>query len=89
VESFNGRVRDELLNVEEVADLIDAQIVVEAWRVEYTIFRPHSALGWSHPPPTSTPRTGPINANKSGSRSSWTYLWGPLIAARAACPGLE
>jgi transposase InsO family protein len=45
VESFNGRARDELLNVEEFADLIDAQIVVEAWRVEYNTFRPHSALG--------------------------------------------
>lgn len=44
VESFNGRVRDELLNVEEFADLIDAQIVVEAWRVEYNTLRPHSAL---------------------------------------------
>jgi putative transposase len=44
VESFNGRVRDELLNVEEFVDLIDAQVVVEAWRVEYNSFRPHSAL---------------------------------------------
>ena len=45
VESFNGRVRDELLNVEEFGDLPEAQVVVEAWRIEYNTYRPHSALG--------------------------------------------
>jgi putative transposase len=45
VESFNGRVRDELLNVEEFGSLIEAQVVVEAWRIEYNTYRPHSALG--------------------------------------------
>jgi transposase InsO family protein len=45
VESFNGRVRDELLNVEEFATLIEAQVLTEAWRVEYNTYRPHSSLG--------------------------------------------
>jgi transposase InsO family protein len=45
VESFNGRVRDELLNVEEFATLLEAQVVVEAWRIEYNTYRPHSSLG--------------------------------------------
>ena len=45
VESFNGRVRDELLNVEEFGSLIEAQVVVQAWRMEYNTYRPHSALG--------------------------------------------
>lgn len=45
VESFNGRFRDECLNVEEFWDLPEAQIVVEDWRIEYNTFRPHSALG--------------------------------------------
>jgi putative transposase len=45
VESFNGRVRDELLNVEEFGSLTEAQVLVEAWRVEYNTYRPHSALG--------------------------------------------
>ena len=45
VESFNGRVRDELLNVEEFTSLTVAQVVVEAWRIEYNTYRPHSALG--------------------------------------------
>ena len=45
VESFNGRVRDELLNVEEFGSLVEAQVVVEAWRKEYNTYRPHSSLG--------------------------------------------
>ena len=45
VESFNGRVRDELLNVEEFGSLLEAEIVVEAWRTEYNTYRPHSSLG--------------------------------------------
>jgi putative transposase len=44
VESFNGRARDELLNVEEFTSLTVAQVVVEAWRIEYNTYRPHSAL---------------------------------------------
>ncbi len=45
VESFNGRVRDELLNVEEFGSLLEAQVVVEGWRTEYNTYRPHSSLG--------------------------------------------
>jgi putative transposase len=45
VESFNGRVRDELLNIEEFATLLEAQVIVEAWRVEYNTYRSHPALG--------------------------------------------
>jgi len=44
VESFNSRVRDELLNIEEFASLLEAQVVVEAWRIEYNTYRPHGAL---------------------------------------------
>jgi transposase InsO family protein len=45
VESFNSRVRDELFNVEEFATLLEAQVVVEAWRIEYNTSRPRSYLG--------------------------------------------
>ena len=45
VESFNGRVRDELLNLEEFTSLAVAQVVVETWRIEYNTYRPHSSLG--------------------------------------------
>jgi putative transposase len=49
IESFNGRVRDELLNVGEFATLTVAQVVVDAWRTEYNSYRPHSALGGRTP----------------------------------------
>ena len=45
VESFNSRSRDELLNVEEFATLREARVVVEAWRIQYNTYRPHSSLG--------------------------------------------
>jgi transposase InsO family protein len=45
VESFNGRARDELLNIEEFATLLEAHVIIEAWRVEYNTYRPHSSLG--------------------------------------------
>jgi putative transposase len=45
VESFNGRARDELLNVEEFGSVLEAQVVVEAWRIEYNTYRPHGSLG--------------------------------------------
>jgi putative transposase len=44
VESFNGRVRDELLNIEEFGSLTEAQVLIETWRTEYNSYRPHSAL---------------------------------------------
>jgi putative transposase len=44
VESFNGRLRDELLNIEEFGSLTEAKIILEDWRIEYNTYRPHSAL---------------------------------------------
>jgi putative transposase len=49
VESFNSRLRDELLSVEIFDTLIEAQILVEDWRMDYNWNRPHSALG-NQPP---------------------------------------
>jgi putative transposase len=49
VESFGGRVRDELLGVEAFGSLLEAQVVVEDWRIEYNTTRPHSSLGWLAP----------------------------------------
>jgi putative transposase len=44
VESFNGRIQDELLNIEEFGSLTEAKLVIEDWRIEYNTYRPHSAL---------------------------------------------
>jgi len=45
VESFNGKLRDELLNGEIFDTLWEAQVLIERWRREYNGFRPHSSLG--------------------------------------------
>jgi putative transposase len=45
IESFNGRLRDECLNVTQFFSLEDARAKVEAWRVDYNEHRPHSSLG--------------------------------------------
>ena len=50
-ESFNGRMRDELLNGEIFYSLREAQIVIESWRKHYNTKRPHSALGYRPPAP--------------------------------------
>lgn len=51
VESFNGKLRDELLNLEVFDSLYEAQVVIEGWRQEYNRVRPHSALGYRPPAP--------------------------------------
>jgi transposase InsO family protein len=50
-ESFNGKLRDELLNGEIFYSLGEAQIVIEQWRRHYNTIRPHSALGYRPPAP--------------------------------------
>lgn len=45
IESFNGRLRDECLNVHQFASLAEAQAIIEAWRMDYNHHRPHSSLG--------------------------------------------
>jgi putative transposase len=45
IESFNGRLRDECLNVHQFASLAEAQLIIEMWRVDYNQRRPHSSLG--------------------------------------------
>ncbi|MCK4419323.1 transposase [Candidatus Aerophobetes bacterium] len=51
IESFNGKLRDELLNREIFTTLTEAKILIEEWRKEYNQVRPHSALGYQLPAP--------------------------------------
>jgi len=51
VESFNGKLRDELLNREIFTTLIEARVLIEQWRKEYNQVRPHSSLGYRPPAP--------------------------------------
>jgi putative transposase len=45
IEAFNGRLRDECLNVHQFTSIEDAKARIEAWRVDYNQRRPHSSLG--------------------------------------------
>jgi putative transposase len=51
VESFNGKLRDELLNGELFYTLREAHVLVERWRRQYNTQRPHRALGYRPPAP--------------------------------------
>jgi len=49
VESFNARVRDEVLDIELFATLAEAQLIIDDWRADYNAGHPHSALGMLSP----------------------------------------
>jgi len=53
IEVFNGKLRDELLNVQIFDTLFEAQVLVERWRNHYSTVRPHSSLGYR--PPEAVP----------------------------------
>lgn len=87
-ESFNGSMRDELLNGEIFYTLAEARILIEAWRRHYNTVRPHSSLGYRPPAPeaatppwrrrqfyTNNPH-GPLSGGQSG---QWT-------TSLATCP---
>src|SRR5262245_15765608 len=51
IESFNARLRDELLNGEIFYTLREARIVIESWRRHYNKIRPHASIGYEPPTP--------------------------------------
>lgn len=51
IESFNGKLRDELLNGEIFDTILEARVVTETWRKQYNTIRPHSSLGYRSPAP--------------------------------------
>ena len=59
IESFNGKLRDELLNGETFYTLIEAKVLTEQWRKEYNQVRPHSSLNY---------RIQPVLVEKRGIR---------------------
>ena len=50
-ESFNSKLRDELLDGEIFYSLAEAKVVIESWRQHYNTRRPHSSLGYRPPAP--------------------------------------
>ncbi len=61
MESFNGKLRDELLNGELFYTVQEAQILIERWRREYNEIRPHSSLGYQPPAPQAIEIGPPIS----------------------------
>ena len=62
IESFNGKLRDELLNVEIFDTLLEPKVLIERWRQEYNTVRPHSSLGY-RPRKRSRPGCFPAEPN--------------------------
>ncbi len=71
VESFNGKLRDELLDREIFDTLLEAKVLIERWRVRYNTVRPHSSLGYRPPAPEAIVFLG---RRPSGPRSSGRRL---------------
>ena len=51
IESFNGKMRDELLNREIFTTLVEAKVLINQWKEEYNQVSPHSSLGYRPPAP--------------------------------------
>jgi hypothetical protein len=68
IESFNSKLRDELLNPELFDTLLEARVLVARWRRYYNELRPHSALGYRPPAPA---------AWMIGDQQPGFSLWGP------------
>lgn len=51
IESFSGKLRDELLNRETFTTIKEAKVLIEQWRGEYNQVRPHSILRYQPPAP--------------------------------------
>ena len=81
VESFNGKLRDELLNRELFLSLTEARYVLDEWRLAYNHRRPHSGLAWQTPAAFSAtlldPAAGVVPA---------AWLAGPTVGAAPLPP---
>lgn len=75
MESSNGRLRDECLNTEVFADILEVQIVLEDWRAESNAYR-HTNPS-EGPTPSPTLPTGHTNTNQH-THSDWTHKRVPL-----------
>ena len=70
VESFNSKLRDELLDMEVFNTLSEARVLIEQWRVHYNTIRPHSSLGYRPPAPEVIVLSMPVPPSRSGPTSS-------------------
>jgi putative transposase len=69
-ESFNGKLRDELLNGEIFYTLREAKVLIGQWRHHYNTVRPHSSLGYKPPAPqTLSPARADLRFAQQGLRA--------------------
>lgn len=83
IESFNGRLRDELLNETLFASLADARLALAEWKHDYNTVRPHSAIG--NMPPTIYAKLSDPAKQRDGSPE---LPWGPTphpVASPSQC----
>ena len=66
IESFNGRMRDELLNESLFIDLDQARQIIGAWVIDYNTARPHSSLGYKTPAAYAGTLTAPNGVKSAG-----------------------
>ena len=75
IESFNGRLRDELLNGWQFDSLLEARVIIEDWRIDYNEHRPHTAHG--DLTPTEFAQAWTTDTNQKP-HSAWTTQRVPL-----------
>ena len=80
IESFNGRLRDEYLNGQHFDSLLEAQVLLEDWRIDYNMNRPHSAHGWLTPVEFVEAW---LNQQQLHSHSEWINNRDPLTGTRS------
>ena len=78
IESFNGRLRDELLNETLFASLAQVRVALGCWRTDYNDTRPHSELGWRNP--SEFAMTPPAQQGKANGKpnSELNNTWGQV-----------
>jgi putative transposase len=79
IESFNGKLRDELLDRELFDTLLEAKVLIERWRRHYNTVRPHSSLGYRPPAPEASERGWPKGTAKRNLNTGVTH-WGRSFA---------
>ena len=82
IESFNGRLRDELLNSWRFDSLLEARVIIEDWQADYNAIRPHSPTAnspqpsslYSGPRPTNPKPHSDWTTKRSPSATNWSLL---------------
>jgi putative transposase len=83
IESFNGKLRDELLDRELFDTLLEAKVLIERWRRHYNTVRPHSSLGYRPPAPEASERGWP-GGFPNTNLNTGTYCGGRSVTAPKA-----